>query len=229
MRRSTIIILVLAVAIGGLLAAWRSGSIPPRFDPLAPLDLSEAPNPVTAIKLWLMEDDSRACISVLRRAGVSLKEMPDRTVTPNCRLDGTVMISRLSRASFNPEEMRCDIALRLYLFERHDIQPLAQRHFGTAVNRINHYGSYSCRTIAGSSRMSEHATGNAIDISGFTLADGKTVSLKRDWSAAGATSYFLKDLRSRACLLFNMVLSPDYNEAHADHFHVDMGWSMGCH
>ena len=229
MRRSTIIILVLAIAIGGLLAAWRSGSIPPRYDPLAPLDLSEPPNPVTAIKLWLMEDDSQACMSVLRRAGVSLKEMPARNVTSNCTLDGTVMISRLWRASFNPEEMRCDIALRLYLFERHDIQPLAQRHFGTAVNRINHYGSYSCRTIAGSSRMSEHATGNAIDISGFTLADGKTVSLKRDWSAAGASSLFLRDLRSRACLLFNMVLSPDYNEAHADHFHVDMGWSMGCH
>lgn len=229
MRRTTIIALLLAVVLGGLLAVWRSGSIPPRFDPLTPLDLSEPPNPVTAIKLWLIEDDSQACISVLRRAGVSLKEMPARSVTPNCRLESTVLVSRLSRASFNPEEMRCDIALRLYLWERHDIQPLARRHFGAAVNRISHFGSYSCRTIAGSSRMSEHATGNAIDISGFTLTNGKTVSLKRDWFVDGASSDFLRDLRSRACLLFNMVLSPDYNEAHADHFHVDMGWSMGCH
>jgi len=40
---------------------------------------------------------------------------------------------------------------------------------------------------------------------------------------------FLKDVRSSACRWFNMVLSADYNDAHADHLHVDMGWYTGCH
>lgn len=229
MRRSTLFALILLVVIGGLLAVWRGGHIPARFDPLAPLDLAEALNPVTAAKLWLMEGNNRACVSALRRAGVALIEMPKRSTKPDCALNGTVLISRLSRASFNPEEMRCDMALRLYLFERHGIQPLAQKHLGAAVTRINHFGSYSCRTIAGSDRMSEHATANAFDISGFTLGDGKTVTLKRDWTGGGASSRFLHDLRVRACLLFNLVLSPDYNADHEDHFHLDMGRHMACH
>ena len=69
--------------------------------------------------------------------------------------------------------------------------------------------------------MSEHATANAYDIAGFKLADGRMVTLKQGWNGSAGT--FLRDLRLSACLLFNMVLSPDYNADHADHFHFDMG------
>jgi hypothetical protein len=53
--------------------------------------------------------------------------------------------------------------------------------------------------------------------------------LKTGWRGGGAPAAFLHDIRARACLLFNLVLSPDYNTDHADHFHLDMGWLMGCH
>jgi hypothetical protein len=121
------------------------------------------------------------------------------------------------------------VALRLYLLERHVIQPLARRRFDSGVTRISHFGSYSCRTMRGGSRLSEHATANAFDIAGFELANGRTITLKRDWTSAGTPSRFLREVRLGACSLFNMVLSPDYNADHADHFHVDMGLFRGCH
>ena len=123
----------------------------------------------------------------------------------------------------------CDMALRLYLLERHDMQALARSHFGAAISRLHHFGSYSCRTIRGSWRMSEHATANAFDLAGLRLTDGRTISLKQGWNSPGPPANFLHALRNRACQLFNMVLSPDYNADHADHIHMDMGWLTGCH
>jgi hypothetical protein len=139
------------------------------------------------------------------------------------------VVSRLSQASLKPEEMRCDLALRLYLLERHGLQPLARHHLGADIDRIEHFGSYSCRTIRGGRRLSEHATANAFDIAGFRLSNGRTISLKKDWPAGGPSGRFLREARDAACLMFNMVLSPDYNADHADHFHIDMGWLRGCH
>ncbi len=223
------LVIVLCIAAGLILIAARTRVLPDPYNPLAPLDLAEAPNLMTNAKLWMMAGDTPACLAALRKAGVAVTPMLERTDRPGCTRKGTVMVARLSRAEIVPAEMGCNIVLRLYLLERHDIQPLARRYFGSEVGRITHFGSYSCRTMRGSSRMSEHATANAFDISGFKLANGRMVSLKRDWNAAGPPAPFLRDLRTRACLLFNMVLSPDYNTGHADHFHVDMGWLMGCH
>jgi hypothetical protein len=71
--------------------------------------------------------------------------------------------------------------------------------------------------------MSEHATANAVDIAGFVLADGREVSVLRDWGKDSAVSRFLDRIHARACRHFNAVLGPDYNERHRDHFHFDQG------
>ena len=42
-----------------------------------------------------------------------------------------------------------------------------------------------------------------------------------DWDDEGARGAFLKQVRDGACALFATTLSPDYNPAHADHFHLD--------
>jgi hypothetical protein len=99
---------------------------------------------------------------------------------------------------------------------------------GRDVVEILHFGSYSCRPIRGSSSMSEHATANAFDISGFKLADGRVISLKRHWNGTGPEAQFLHEVRDGLCDWFNATLSPDYNADHADHFHVDMGWWQTC-
>jgi hypothetical protein len=103
------------------------------------------------------------------------------------------------------------------------------------VASIEHFGSYSCRRLYGreAGGWSEHARANAVDVAGFTLSDGTRISVARDWEAEGPHGRFLDEVRDGACDLFATVLSPDYNEAHQDHFHFDqadrgaMGW-RGC-
>lgn len=224
---TVVILLLMAAAI--VVAGARLGVIPEAYNPLAPIDLRDPPNAITTAKLWIMQGHFPACVSALRRAGVAVRPMPFQSERPGCSREGTVLISKLSRAGLAPEEMKCDVALRLYLLERHGIQPLARRQLGSEVDRISHFGSYACRNKRGGSSLSEHASANAFDISGFKLANGRMVTLKKDWTSGGPSARFLRDVRVKACRLFNMVLSPDYNADHADHFHVDMGWIIGCH
>ena len=77
-------------------------------------------------------------------------------------------------------------------------------------------------------RRSEHATANAIDISGFRLADGTRISVRRDWNGERKKSQFLRAVHQRACGYFRVALSPDFNRAHHDHFHFDRGFLWTC-
>mgnify|MGYP001174961954 CR=1 FL=1 len=123
-----------------------------------------------------------------------------------------------------PECCSTDACCAILLLQKNAVvKPAAERHFGQPVARIQHYGIFACRNIAGSSRRSQHATANAIDIAGLTLEDGTQISVLNDWDDEGAKGAFLRDLRDGACDLFRSVLGPDYNAAHADHFHLDMG------
>ena len=111
------------------------------------------------------------------------------------------------------------------------VVPAAQRRFGEEVARIELAApAYQCRPIAGrrDRRMSEHANANAIDIGGFTLADGRVVTVAAGWRGTAAERGFLRDVRDGACDYFNAVLSPEYNRAHGDHFHFDLGRDDIC-
>ncbi len=170
---------LLAVLILAALAypAARMGLFvwPRAYDPLALPDLDQTPNFLTNWQLRLAEVDAEGCAVALRRAGLSASIRPDHG-SGACVVSGAVNLERLWRASLRPEETRCVIAARLYMWERHALQPAAARILGEPVAEILHFGSYSCRPIRGRSSMSQHATANAFDISGFRLASGKTIS-----------------------------------------------------
>jgi hypothetical protein len=116
------------------------------------------------------------------------------------------------------------------MWERHVLQPEAERLFGRRVTGVQTFGTYACRNVyhRDAGRRSQHATANAIDIAGFTLAGGQTVSVLRDWKDKGAKGAFLHAVRDGACDPFQAVLSPDYNAAHADHLHLDLGRWSAC-
>jgi hypothetical protein len=115
------------------------------------------------------------------------------------------------------------------MFERHTLQPAAQALYGQSVARIDHLGSFACRNVYNreSGALSRHASADALDISGFRLADGRSVSVLKDWPKQNQDAQFLRQVRDGACEAFSVVLSPDYNAAHRNHFHVDVGrWSV---
>jgi hypothetical protein len=98
------------------------------------------------------------------------------------------------------------------------------------VTRLEHFGSYSCRNVYGRTNapLSRHATADAVDIAGFTLASGARIRVIDDWGGADRNGVFLRAVRDGACRVFDGVLSPDYNLAHRDHFHFDRGGFRVC-
>ena len=104
------------------------------------------------------------------------------------------------------------------------IEPAAQRYLFAQLVELKVAASYSCRPMNGVSgnKLSEHGHANAVDISAFHLADGRTVSVKSGWNGAPAEREFLRAVHHGACDLFTTVLGPNANAFHADHFHVDL-------
>ena len=105
------------------------------------------------------------------------------------------------------------------------LQPAAQAVYGQAVTRVDHLGSFACRNVYSreNGRRSQHASADALDIAGFRLADGRSINVLKDWPKDNQDARFLRQVRDGACDLFSVVLSPDYNAAHRNHFHVDVG------
>ena len=125
--------------------------------------------------------------------------------------------------------MRCPLAAGAHIWLT-SIDERAREILGSSLASVHHFGTYSCRRMYNrqSGPMSQHAYANAWDVSGFELTDGRVISVLNDWNAGGPEERFLKAARSEACRIFSVVLTPDYNEAHRDHFHLDMGNGLRC-
>lgn len=220
-RLSLFLLVFGAVVLAGL--AWLRDH--PQHDPSAPLDLRDAPGWATQGKLIALRDDADACRAVLERSGVTFTTL-DPIGEGACRREDRTLLSDLPLSPTSPA-VTCPLGIGLQIWLRDVVQPAALEHFGTEVSEIGHYGAFSCRRINGGSegRWSEHATGNAIDIANFTLVGGTRISVLADWATENTDAEFLRDVRNGACPLFATVLSPDYNEAHRDHFHFDMAGS----
>jgi hypothetical protein len=123
-----------------------------------------------------------------------------------------------------PATLACPIVSALDRWLADSVQPAAQRWFGVRVVEIKQISAYSCRGMNGDSRahISEHAFGNALDIAGFTLADGRHVSVKDGWKGMPEEQGFLRDVQAAACQQFSTVLAPGSNVYHYDHIHVDL-------
>lgn len=198
----------------------------PQDVPWTKLRLDDPIGIFTLRKLAALADDPAACRALLAEAGSGDLPAPPRQAAGECGYDnGMRLAGAEGEASLAPAGVvtSCPVAAAMLVLERQVVQPAAVRNFGGPVALIRHSGSYSCRRLYGRAEgeFSEHATANAIDIRGFRLADGTAISLLADWRSDGAKGRFLRDVRGGACRLFSTVLSPDYNEAHADHFHFD--------
>ena len=218
----------LLIVAGLLLAARGWLADHPQHDPWAPLDLNDPPGWATQSKLLALKDDPAECRAVLERSGVAFRALEPQGEGACRREDRTV----LAALPFSPDvpPTTCPVGIGLELWLRDVVQPAAIERFGAEVVRIEHFGAFSCRRLYGRAegRWSEHATGNAVDIAAFVLADGQRIAVLDDWTGEDGEAAFLREVRDGACPLFATVLSPDYNAAHADHFHFDQsGRYMG--
>lgn len=82
-----------------------------------------------------------------------------------------------------PAIITCDLAENIAKWLEEDLQPLARQHFGSQIIRIDTMSSYSCRNAYGrkTTRLSEHALANALDIGDFVTASAKTAAVLAGW------------------------------------------------
>ncbi|WP_257169393.1 extensin family protein [Bradyrhizobium sp. SRS-191] len=120
--------------------------------------------------------------------------------------------------------LACPIVSALDRWLAESVQPAAQRWFGQRVVEIKQISAYSCRGMNGnpSAHISEHAFGNALDISAFILSDGRRITVKDGWIGVPEEQGFLRDVQGGACQQFTTVLAPGSNVYHYDHIHVDL-------
>ncbi|MFQ1700416.1 extensin family protein [Loktanella agnita] len=220
-----------ALGYGGYQALTHPDTpLPPEWNPTQPLLVTHPVTPLTAWKLDRAAADMQSCVAALGDTA-RLQQRSDLEESAQCHMRDRVALSRVGQARIRDIETRCAIALRLAMWEHHSLQPAARDLLGSSVTGITHIGSYSCRKLRNSrgesTRMSSHATADAIDITGFQLADGRRLRLLSDWDGAPDQAAFLRRVRDDACTWFNLTLSPDYNRLHADHFHLQStGWGF---
>jgi len=123
-----------------------------------------------------------------------------------------------------PATLACPIVSELDRWIVNTVQPAALHWFGAPVAEIKQISAYSCRGMNGNpnAKISEHAFGNALDIAAFTLADGRTITVKNGWHGLPEEQGFLRDVQGAACDQFTTVLAPGSNSYHYDHIHVDL-------
>jgi len=184
------------------------------------------------------------CTSELDARHVSWKKAS--VPPPRLSRDGSILVPGIANAveitgplggvevTGDDEPLVIDCSLAVSLDEAgHYLRALGitKAHFASA---------YSRRKVRFTDHWSKHSFGLAIDISTFTGPDLGTLRVDRDFeqglgddmdcvgeplTQAGAVLEILKCQLVRSGL-FHLVLSPDYDDAHHDHFHLEaLPWS----
>ncbi len=223
-------ILLISILAASVFAGWVWLQDHPEHNPYAPLDLRHPVGWATTQKLVALRDNTPQCRAVLERSGVAYAALSATGEGPCARPDRT-QLSAYPLAPDTPATT-CPVAAALEMWRVKTVEPAAREHLGSEIARIEHLGAFNCRRMRGnnSGAWSQHATANAIDIAAFVLADGRRVSVLTDWNGDEAEARFLREVRDGSCGVFATVLSPDYNAAHADHFHFDQDsrWTSVC-
>ncbi|TNF05870.1 MAG: extensin family protein [Sphingomonadales bacterium] len=165
----------------------------------------------------------RQCTVKLASLNARYTPLPDKSYGGGCSAYGAVRLDNIGVLTTNLGPMTCPLAENFAAWARYGVAPAAQLILGSDLVRIETFGTYNCRPIAGSGKLSEHAHSNAVDVAAFLLADGRRISVQGDWNGDRTSREFLRRIRESACKRFRTVLSPDYNAAHHDHLHFDMG------
>jgi hypothetical protein len=225
----SLLAILLAAAV---LAAFWTGRVPAPLNPLRPIDLSDPGGILRDFRLAALERAPQTCRAILRTPHIEAVPIADSPLQAGCGWTNSYRVTAAGGARLGADRLSCQMSAALALWLTHAVQPLAEQTFGVRVASVEVMGTYSCRNILGNTfwkgLRSEHARANAIDIAGFTLADGRPVSVARHWRGDGNEALFLREAHRRACRYFRVSLSPAFNVSHKDHFHFDRGLLWQC-
>lgn len=146
--------------------------------------------------------------------GETLAAIPGKL--QGCGIDNPVRVTsvagvRLSTAA----TINCDTAKALNTWITKGVVPVYGK--GQVVE-LQIFASYACRgrNNKKNAKVSEHGRGNAIDIGGFTLANGQVVSVLHDFNKP------MRQVHKAACGIFGTTLGPGSDGYHENHMHFDV-------
>jgi hypothetical protein len=225
-----------AVALAAPEAAEPPAAEPPAAEPAADEPAADEPAADEEEEVWVGPPDAvPECEAKLEAAGIEFKA----SRIPLHKTRGGIYCGaeQIVRYRKGPGAIRwggspqvtCPVALGLARLEA-IVQEEAEREFGRKVARIQHMGTYNCREMANyPGWVSEHSYANAIDIKHFELVGGKKIPVLGVYPRNGAepknaSARFLKAVARRLYdeRVFSVVLTPSFDSAHRNHFHLDM-------
>jgi hypothetical protein len=149
--------------------------------------------------------------------GVSIPDI--KGAQRGCGVKNPVRVSEIDGVRLSvAATMDCDTARALRTWVTQKLQPA----FGGArVTELQVAAHYACRgrNNKKGARTSEHGRGKAIDISGFTLADGRNLSILKHYK--GGQGKAIRAAHKGACGIFGTTLGPGSDGYHENHLHFD--------
>lgn len=166
------------------------------------------------------------CQRQLRRLGVRYETPPPVNGPGKCGIAHPVKVKQLSGGiNVVPAAvLNCPMALAFAKWVKAELAPAARKRYLAGIQNIHQMSAYSCRTMNSKrgAPLSEHATGNAIDIGKIKLNSGKEIVVKRPGFFAFREKSLLHNVRAESCKYFTTVLGPGSDVNHKDHFHFDL-------
>lgn len=152
--------------------------------------------------------------------GQEIGRVPGRIT--GCGIENAVKVRSIGGVALSQHAvMDCQTARTIKAWVQKGMAP-AVGGYGGGVAQLRVAAHYACRSRNNQkgAKISEHGKGHAIDIAGFTLRDGRTITVLSDWGG-GQKGQILKQMHRSACGPFGTVLGPESDRFHRDHFHFD--------
>ncbi|MBX3577324.1 MAG: extensin family protein [Rhizobiaceae bacterium] len=196
---------------------WRpdvsGGMLPEKRDPayIDPATGTRATSPAEEL----------ACRARLNELGVDYAELGFIGDPDGCAVTNPISVKSLGAGiALKPATtMNCAMAAATASFAQETLAASARSAFGSDLAAIEHASAYMCRPRHGLQKLSEHAFGNALDITAFRLKDDRRIEVRDTDITVEAD--FLAAVRTAACGPFKTVLGPG-NADHDTHFHFDL-------
>jgi hypothetical protein len=172
-----------------------------------------------------MSAADKACRRDLEKMGVRFEELPAISNGRSCGIAHPIKVTGFQGSvQLKPAAtLNCQMTRFFAKWVKNELVPSARYRYFSGIKSIHQMSSYSCRKMNSRSNnpWSEHARGNALDIGGFTLKNGKHIDVRKKSFFAFREKGLLKTVREDSCKYFTTVLGPG-DAYHGDHFHFDL-------
>lgn len=170
------------------------------------------------------------CLAALRTSNVEFETVATPVSNGTCQVAMPVRLLAVLTPRGRvvlPDKptLNCRFARQFALWLSDAGAAVVAAQMNTTLAKVSTGPGYECRGRNGdaSAKLSEHASGNAVDITTLATADGRTIRISDAIVTTSPAFQLLRGLRTTACGYFTTVLGPGANAAHASHFHFDMG------